>query len=248
MGTAEAEGGGGGDQGGVRQGRGGGSRCLWGCGGRGGCDHGLHGAPYPASLGLLWPMTQVFCAAVDVKKNPKENPVSIVTQLQLETARPRGAFLVWAWPWSRRGRAGSQGGDRPPSPPLPVVYVAPGPKPSQPPAEWRGRCSPRHLPGPHSGALAGGPGPSPQAWAPGCGCEWGAGGGRGPGRGLCAELPLFLWEGGCVAIPWSKPTCAHTPVHRAEGRRRGRSRQGPVLSLWVTLVKDTTSLPQSPSL
>lgn len=37
-------------------------------------------------------MTQVFYAAVDVKKNPKENPVSMATQLQLETPRPRGAF------------------------------------------------------------------------------------------------------------------------------------------------------------
>lgn len=49
--------------------------------------------PYPASLRLLWPMTQAFYAAVDVKKNPKENPVSMATQLQLEAARPRGASL-----------------------------------------------------------------------------------------------------------------------------------------------------------
>lgn len=29
--------------------------------------------------GSCGPVTQVFCAAVDEKKNPKENPVSIVT-------------------------------------------------------------------------------------------------------------------------------------------------------------------------
>lgn len=31
--------------------------------------------------GSCGPVTQVFCAAVDEKKNPKENPVPIVTEL-----------------------------------------------------------------------------------------------------------------------------------------------------------------------
>ena len=31
--------------------------------------------------GSCVPVTQVFCAAVDEKKNPEENPVPIVTQL-----------------------------------------------------------------------------------------------------------------------------------------------------------------------
>lgn len=179
----------------------------------GGCAHGLHGAPYPASPRLLWPMTQVFYAAVDVKKNPKENPVSMATQLQLETPRPRGAF-------PGLGLALEPGGawlDRrvavvPLPPPLPVgvgrpgVYVAPGPNPLN--LRQNGEAGP--LPGraqlrprrgvPHGARLAPLWGPRWRAWAfpsnldpPGVGSEWGADGGMALGV-ECAwgSLPLFL--------------------------------------------------------
>lgn len=39
------------------------------------------GSRVPASPGSCGPVTQVFSAAVKEKKNPKKNPVSIVTQL-----------------------------------------------------------------------------------------------------------------------------------------------------------------------
>lgn len=37
--------------------------------------------PLLTSRGSSGPVTHAFCAAVDEKKNPKENPVPIVTQL-----------------------------------------------------------------------------------------------------------------------------------------------------------------------
>lgn len=60
------------DRGGARRLRGG-RMCLW----------ALVSPRIPllTSRGSSGPVTHAFCAAVDEKKNPKENPVPIVTQL-----------------------------------------------------------------------------------------------------------------------------------------------------------------------